>query len=102
MAEHEEEVLAAVMHWHRSGPHRDDATAALLQMVRFPLLSAEALQGLGSREGLTGLPGVVMSRLAAAALRVHQGGDARERPDSQEEVGKGSCRAWRWPGRPPS
>eukprot|EP00435_Cladocopium_sp_Y103_P038687 s964_g10.t1 len=88
VAEHEEEVLAAVMHWHRSGPHRDDATAALLQMVRFPLLSAEALQGLGSREGLTGLPGVVMSRLAAAALKIHQGmqSDLRERPDSHEEA----------------
>ena len=23
------EVLAAVMHWHRSGPGRDDATAAM-------------------------------------------------------------------------
>ncbi|CAK9034705.1 unnamed protein product [Durusdinium trenchii] len=87
VAEHEEEVLAAVMHWHRSGPHRDDATAALLQMVRFTLLSAEALQGLGSREGLTGLPGVVMSRLAAAALKVHQGmGDPRERPETPEEA----------------
>lgn len=88
VAEHEEEVLAAVMHWHRSGPNRDDATAALLQMVRFPLLSAEALQGLGSREGLTGLPGVVMSRLAAAALKIHHGmqSDLRERPDSHEEA----------------
>jgi len=92
VAEHEEEVLAAVMHWHRSGPARDDATAALLQMVRFPLLSVAALQGLGSREGLTGLPGVVMSRLggAAAALKVHQGcpqSDCQrwERPDSHDE-----------------
>ena len=151
-------VLAAVMHWHRSGPGRDDATAAfrpqisadsakkaelcrfvipqaLLQMVRFPLLSVAALQGecvlmchltwhlfltfssegLGSREGPTGASRVrvhacsglklpasgrsnrpsrscaclacltflevaqrtpvskVMSRLAAAALKVHQG-----------------------------
>ena len=73
------QVLAAVMHWHRSGPSRDDATAAsatddnircaavqnmisrqafplatcgnaaeqaLLQMVRFPLLSVAALQGM--------------------------------------------------------
>ncbi|CAE7600500.1 KLHL20 [Symbiodinium natans] len=90
VAEHEEEVLAAVMHWHRSGPSRDDATAALLQMVRFPLLSVAALQGLGSREGLTGLPGVVMSRLAAAALKVHQGcpqSDCQrwDRPDSHDE-----------------
>ncbi|CAE7465575.1 KLHL6 [Symbiodinium sp. CCMP2592] len=90
VAEHEEEVLAAVMHWHRSGPGRDDATAALLQMVRFPLLSVAALQGLGSREGLTGLPGVVMSRLAAAALKVHQGcpqSDCQrwDRPDSHDE-----------------
>ncbi|CAJ1430734.1 unnamed protein product [Effrenium voratum] len=89
VAEHEEEVLAAVMHWHRSGPGRDDATAALLQMVRFALLSASALQSLGSREGLTGLPGVVMSRLAAAALKVHQGlpqGDRWERPDTHDEA----------------
>lgn len=48
------EVLAAVMHWHRSAPGRDDATAALLQMVRFPLLSMASLQALRSREGLTG------------------------------------------------
>ncbi|CAE7290341.1 psaL [Symbiodinium natans] len=40
---------------------------ALLQMVRFPLLSVAAPQG------LTGLPGVVLSRLAAAALKVQQG-----------------------------
>jgi len=74
VAEREEEVLAAVMHWHRSSPGRDDATAALLQMVRFPLLSASSLQGLGSREGLTGLPGVVVARLAAAASKCHRSG----------------------------
>lgn len=69
----EEEVLSAVMHWHRSSPGRDDATAALLQMVRFPLLSAASLQALRSKEGLTGLPGVVVSRLAAAAMKSHIG-----------------------------
>jgi len=69
----EEEVLAAVMHWHRTAPGRDDATAALLQMVRFPLLSMATLQALLSRQGLglTGLPGVVMSRLAAAGMKWH-------------------------------
>jgi len=71
-------VLAAVMHWHRSEPGRDDATAALLQMVRFPLLSVACLTGLGSREGLTGLPGVVMSRLATAAIKFHQGSSSCE------------------------
>ncbi|CAE8585887.1 unnamed protein product [Polarella glacialis] len=70
VAENEEEVLSAVLHWHRSKCGRDDATAALLQMVRFPLLSAVALQGLRST-GLTGLPGIVVSRLAAAALKFH-------------------------------
>ncbi|CAE8593905.1 unnamed protein product [Polarella glacialis] len=65
VAENEEEVLSAVLHWHRSKCGRDDATAALLQMVRFPLLSAVALQGLRS------LPGIVVSRLAAAALKFH-------------------------------
>merc|ERR1719330_1346827 len=71
--ENEEEVLSAVLHWHRSAPGRDDATAALLQMVRFPLLSAASLLALRSREGLTGLPGVVVSRLAAAAMKSHNG-----------------------------
>merc|ERR1719330_1984897 len=73
VVENEEEVLSAVMHWHRSTPDRDDATAALLQMVRFPLLSAASLLALRSREGLTGLPGVVVSRLAAAAMKSHNG-----------------------------
>lgn len=73
VVENEEEVLSAVMHWHRSAPGRDDATAALLQMVRFPLLSAASLDALRSREDLTGLPGVVMSRLASTALKSHNG-----------------------------
>jgi len=76
--ENEEEVLSAVMHWHRSAPGRDDATAALLQMVRFPLLSAASLQALRTREGLTGLPGVVVSRLAAAAIKCHSGSVAQD------------------------
>jgi len=83
LVENEEEVLSAVMHWHRSAPGRDDATAALLQMVRFPLLSAVSLQALRSKEGLTGLPGVVMARLAAAAMKSHVGAcrdGARESP----------------------
>mmetsp|Transcript_28448 Transcript_28448/g.51715 ORF Transcript_28448/g.51715 Transcript_28448/m.51715 type:complete len:597 (+) Transcript_28448:43-1833(+) len=82
VVENEEEVLSAVMHWHRSLPDRDDATAALLQMVRFPLLSMASLQALRSKEGLTGLPGVVMARLAAAAMKSHMSssgtGGARE------------------------
>eukprot|EP00928_Gymnodinium_smaydae_P036410 TRINITY_DN25458_c0_g1_i1.p1 TRINITY_DN25458_c0_g1~~TRINITY_DN25458_c0_g1_i1.p1 ORF type:complete len:606 (-),score=137.69 TRINITY_DN25458_c0_g1_i1:76-1893(-) len=69
----EEEVLSAVMHWHRSAPGRDDGTAALLQMVRFPLLSVASLQALRCREGLTGLPGVVVARMATAALKSHAG-----------------------------
>jgi len=69
--ENEEEVLSAVMHWHRSEADRDDGTAALLQMVRFPLLSYASLQALRSREGLTGLPGVVVSRMATAAMKSH-------------------------------
>merc|ERR1719330_319256 len=73
VVESEEEVLSAVMHWHRSAPGRDDGTAALLQMVRFPLLSSASLQALRSREGLTGLPGVVVARLAAAAMKTHVG-----------------------------
>lgn len=83
MVENEEEVLSAVMHWHRSAPGRDDATAALLQMVRFPLLSLVSLQALRSKEGLTGLPGVVMSRLAAAAIKSHLG-VPKEAPDRPE------------------
>jgi len=73
VVDNEEEVLSAVMHWHRSAPGRDDATAALLQMVRFPLLAAASLHELRSREGLTGLPGVVVSRLASAAMKSHVG-----------------------------
>merc|ERR1719362_1898279 len=80
--ENEEEVLSAVLHWHRSAPDRDDATAALLQMVRFPLLSAASLQALRSREGLSGLPGVVVSRLAAAAMKCHQGNGREGLPGS--------------------
>lgn len=76
--ENEEEVLSSVMHWHRSAPGRGDATAALLQMVRFPLLSMASLQALRSKEGLTGLPGVVMARLAAAAQKSHLGAPPRE------------------------
>jgi sugar lactone lactonase YvrE len=72
VVENEEEVLSAVMHWHRSARGRDDDTAALLQMVRFPLLSMASLQALRSKEGLTGLPGVVMARLAAAGIKSHQ------------------------------
>lgn len=81
----EEEVLSAVMHWHRSAPGRDDATAALLQMVRFPLLSVASLQALRSREGLTGLPGVVMARLAAAGMKSHLGAA----PDALGTLGDG-------------
>merc|ERR1712232_838057 len=55
------------------GPERDDATAALLQMVRFPLLSMASLQSLRCKEGLTGLPGVVMARCAAAGIKTHMG-----------------------------
>lgn len=76
VVENEEEVLSAVMHWHRSIAGRDDATAALLQMVRFPLLSVASLQALRSTEGLTGLPGVVVSRLATAAMKFHTGAPA--------------------------
>lgn len=76
--ENEEEVLFAVLHWHCSAPGRDDGTAALLQMVRFSLLSAASLQALRCREGLTGLPGVVVSRLAAAAMKCHAGPPPRE------------------------
>lgn len=85
--QNEEEVLSAVMHWHRSLPGRDDATAALLQMVRFPLLAASSLQALRSREGLTGLPGVVVARLAGAAMKSHLGdkGMAIARADSAQE-----------------
>lgn len=61
------------MRWHRSAPGRDDATAALLNVVRFPLLSVATLRALRSIEGLTGLPGMVVSRLAAAALTSHCG-----------------------------
>jgi len=86
LVENEEEVLSAVMHWHRSAPGRDDATAALLQMVRFPLLSVASLQALRSREGLTGLPGVVMARLAAAAMKSHTGA-AREGPPGSPSAG---------------
>jgi sugar lactone lactonase YvrE len=82
IVENEEEVLSAVLHWHRSAPGRDDATAALLQMVRFPLLSAASLQALRSREGLSGLPGVVVSRLAAAAMKCHQGSGREGLPGS--------------------
>lgn len=72
-AQNEEEVLAAVLRWHRSASGRDEATAALLNVVRFPLLSVASLRALLSSEGLTGQPGIVISRLAAAALTSHNG-----------------------------
>lgn len=71
LVENEEEVLSAVMHWHRCAPGREHATAALLQVVRFPLLSMASLQALQRREGLPGLPGVVMTRLATQAMKSH-------------------------------
>jgi len=90
VVENEEEVLSAVMHWHRSAEGRDDATAALLQMVRFPLLSVASLQALRSREGLTGLPGVVMARLAAAAMKCHMGSTGEGLPGSPSATAGGA------------
>lgn len=66
-------VFAAVMRWHHSALGRDDVTAALLNVVRFPLLSVASLRALQTNKALTGLLGVVVSRLAAAALASHCG-----------------------------
>eukprot|EP00927_Polykrikos_kofoidii_P060372 TRINITY_DN55369_c0_g1_i1.p1 TRINITY_DN55369_c0_g1~~TRINITY_DN55369_c0_g1_i1.p1 ORF type:complete len:586 (+),score=75.33 TRINITY_DN55369_c0_g1_i1:214-1971(+) len=92
----EEEVLSAVMHWHRSAPGRDEATAALLQMVRFPLLSAVTLQALRTREGLTGLPGVVVSRLAVSAMRFHAGPPREEKEGTSRTLPRRSGYAFWW------
>lgn len=73
VVQNEEELLAAVLRWHRSAPGRDDMTAALFHVVRFPLLSVASLRALRNCEGLVGLPGIVASSLAAAALTSHCG-----------------------------
>eukprot|EP00928_Gymnodinium_smaydae_P075396 TRINITY_DN58409_c0_g1_i2.p1 TRINITY_DN58409_c0_g1~~TRINITY_DN58409_c0_g1_i2.p1 ORF type:complete len:359 (+),score=40.61 TRINITY_DN58409_c0_g1_i2:17-1093(+) len=70
-ARNEEEVLQAVLRWYRGGSDRQEATATLLHLVRFPLLSVSSLSSVRLIPSLTGLAGIQAARLAEDALSVH-------------------------------
>ena len=71
VVENEEQLLSGIAIWHRSAPGRDDPTAALLGMVRFPLLSLASLRALQSSTVFIGAPAIVLSRRSKDALRCH-------------------------------